>query len=156
MDALEHFGCCSKTIVPDNLKSAVSKACRYEPDINPTYAEFARHYKTTIFPARPYRPKFEILDKPHALPLPDKKYEFAQWKKVRVNINYHVEFDKHSYSVPYTFIQQELEIRATNMIIEVYKGGQRICSHKRSYKDYGYTTEKSHMPPAHHVPASVP
>ncbi|KFO68460.1 hypothetical protein ER57_03905 [Smithella sp. SCADC] len=44
-------------MVPDNFRSAVSKASRYEPDINPTYAEFAEHYGTVIFPARPYRPK---------------------------------------------------------------------------------------------------
>ena len=56
-DALEYFGCCPKAIVPDNLKSAVTKACRYEPDINPTYAEFAEHYSVVVLPARPYRPK---------------------------------------------------------------------------------------------------
>jgi transposase len=57
INALEYFGCCLKAMVPDNLKSAVSKASRYEPDINPTYAEFAEYYGTVIFPARPYRPK---------------------------------------------------------------------------------------------------
>jgi len=55
--ALEYYGCCPKAIVPDNLKSGVAKACRYEPDINPTYAEFAEHYGLVIFPVRPYRPK---------------------------------------------------------------------------------------------------
>jgi transposase len=63
--ALEYYGCCPRAMVPDNLKSAVSKASRYEPDINPTYAEFTGHYGTVIFPARPYRPK----DKSHALDL---------------------------------------------------------------------------------------
>jgi len=43
--------------VPDNLKSAVVKADRYAPRINPTYAELARHYGTAILPARPYKPK---------------------------------------------------------------------------------------------------
>ena len=57
INALEYFGCCPRAMVPDNLRSAVSKASRYEPDINPTYAEFAEHYGTVIFPARPYRPK---------------------------------------------------------------------------------------------------
>ena len=47
----------SALLVPDNLKSAVHKSCRYEPDINPTYAEFIRHYNTAVLPARPYKPK---------------------------------------------------------------------------------------------------
>lgn len=55
-DALESFGCCPKVIVPDNLKSAVTKACRYG-QINQTYAEFGEHHGTVIYPARPYRPK---------------------------------------------------------------------------------------------------
>ena len=55
--ALEYFTCIPRALVPDNLKAGVSKACRYEPEINPTYADFARHYGVAILPARPYRPK---------------------------------------------------------------------------------------------------
>lgn len=58
----EFFGGVPALIVPDNLKSAVSKTCRYEPDINPSYAQFIEHYGTAVLPARPYRPK----DKPKA------------------------------------------------------------------------------------------
>lgn len=58
----EFFGGVPALLVPDNLKSAVSKTCRYEPDINPTYAQFVEHYGTAVLPARPYRPK----DKPKA------------------------------------------------------------------------------------------
>lgn len=206
VSALEYSGCCPRAIVPDNLKSGVVKACRYEPEINPTYADFAQHYGTVIFPARPHRPKdkpkaengvrlakrwilaklrnrifystfevnkaimelldiannkpmkrikksrkelFEVLEKPNALPLPAERYEFAEWKKVVVNIDYHVCFNEHYYSVPYTFIRQELEIRATRNIIEIFKKGERICSHKRSYQKHKYTTVKEHMPKAH-------
>lgn len=206
VSALEYYNCCPKAIVPDNLKSGVAKACRYEPAINPTYAEFAEHYGVVIFPARPYRPKdkakvengvrlakrwilaklrnqaffslselneairkllevlnnklmkrikksrkemFEVLDKPNAQPLPDKRYEFAEWKTVRVSIDYHVCFDDHFYSVPYTLIHQELEVRATRNIIEVFKKGQRVCSHQRMYCRHKYTTLIEHMPKAH-------
>lgn len=206
VDALEHFGCCPKAIVPDNLKAAVSKACRYEPDLNPTYAEFARHYGIVIFPARPHRPKdkpkvenavrlakrwilaklrnriffslaelneaifelleilnnrlmkrlkksrrelFEALDKPNALPLPEKRYEFAEWKKVTVSVDYHVCYDDHYYSVPFTLLHQPLEIRATGQVIEVIRKGQRICSHQRSYRQHQYTTKVEHMPKSH-------
>lgn len=55
--ALRFFGGCPLLLVPDNLKSAVTRASRYEPEINATYAEMARHYGTAILPARPYKPK---------------------------------------------------------------------------------------------------
>ncbi|MCP4764605.1 MAG: IS21 family transposase [archaeon] len=205
-DALEYFGCSPKVIVPDNLKSGVNKACRYEPEINPTYTEFAEHYGVAVMPARPYKPKdkskaengvllakrwilarlrnkiftslaalneeiaelleifnekmmkkikksrkelFDELDKKHALELPEKRYEYAEWKKARVNINYHIEYEEHNYSVPYSYIHEEVEIRASMQIIEVIHKGKRICSHRRSYSKYGYTTEKEHMPVAH-------
>ena len=44
-------------MVPDNTKTAVSQACYYDPDLNPTYAEFAAHYHTAVMPARPYHPR---------------------------------------------------------------------------------------------------
>ena len=53
----EYFGCVPALVVPDNLKSAINKSCRYEPDTNPVYNEFIAHYNTAVLPARPYRPK---------------------------------------------------------------------------------------------------
>lgn len=55
--AFEYFHGVSEILVPDNLKSAVTKACRYEPDLNPVYLSLAQHYGTAIIPARPYKPK---------------------------------------------------------------------------------------------------
>jgi len=55
--ALAFFGGAPAAIVPDNLKSGVTKPSRYEPGINRTYAEFAAHYETAILPARIYRPR---------------------------------------------------------------------------------------------------
>ena len=54
---LEYFGGCTAVIVPDNLKSGVSKACRYDPDLNPSYQQWAEHYGVAIIPARPFKPK---------------------------------------------------------------------------------------------------
>ena len=51
------FGGCSEMIVPDNLKSAVHKACRYDPDVNPSYQQWAEHYGVAVVLARPRRPK---------------------------------------------------------------------------------------------------
>jgi len=55
--ALAYFGGCPAAIVPDNLKSAVTQARRYEPDLNPAYQEFAEHYAVAILPARVRRPR---------------------------------------------------------------------------------------------------
>jgi transposase len=55
--ALSYFGGCPALLVPDNLRSAVTRACRYEPTINRSYADLARHYGVAVLPARPYKPK---------------------------------------------------------------------------------------------------
>lgn len=55
--ALDYFGCGPAIVVPDNLRSAVSRACRYEPELNRTYAELAAHYGFAVIPARPRRPR---------------------------------------------------------------------------------------------------
>ena len=60
-NALRYIGGVPRAIVPDCLKSAVTKTDRYEPDINPEYFDFARHYSVTILPARPAKPKDKSL-----------------------------------------------------------------------------------------------
>lgn len=55
--ALTFFGGVPQLVILDNLKAGVAKACRYEPELNPTYADWARHYNTAVLPARPYKPK---------------------------------------------------------------------------------------------------
>ena len=55
--AFSYIGGVPEAVVPDNLKSGVSKTCRYEPDINPTYNDLARHYQTVILPARVRKPR---------------------------------------------------------------------------------------------------
>ncbi len=53
----EFLGGVPLLLVPDNLRSAVTKVCRYEPKINETYADLAAHYGAAVLPARPYKPK---------------------------------------------------------------------------------------------------
>jgi transposase len=60
-NALSYLGGVPQAVVPDNLKSAVTKADRYEPQINETLADFASHYGTCIFPARSRKPKDKAL-----------------------------------------------------------------------------------------------
>ena len=55
--AFEYFGGIPRLLVPDNPRTGVSRACRYDPDLNPTYQEMAMHYGVGVVPARPYRPR---------------------------------------------------------------------------------------------------
>ena len=55
--ALQFFGGVPEMLVPDNLRSAVTKACRYDPQINRSYQHMAEHFGCSILPARPYKPK---------------------------------------------------------------------------------------------------
>ena len=204
--ALEYFQCAPRVLVPDNLKSGVSKACKYEPELNPTYADMAEHYGCAVVPARPWKARdkakvevgvliakrwilavlrkrtfyslaelndaireclerlntrpmrrleksrrelFEAMERPSALPLPAKPYEYAEWLKARVGFNYHVEVEEHSYSVPFQLLHEKLDIRLTATTIEAFRKGERVAAHARSYVKGGYTTLKEHMPPEH-------
>ena len=204
--AFAFLGGVPEIVVPDNLKAGVKHACRYEPDLNPTYQDLADHYGTAVIPARPRKPKdkskvevavqvverwilarlrnrkffslaelnqairqlleelntrpmrhlgqsrrelFQSLDQPALKPLPANPYEFAEWKKARVNIDYHVEFDKHYYSVPYSLIHQQVYIRATQRTIQISFKNRCVASHLRSHTRGSHTTVSDHMPPAH-------
>ena len=57
MNALEFYGGTPQLLVPDNTKTGVTRACIYEPDLNPTYQEFAAHYRVAVMPTRPRKPR---------------------------------------------------------------------------------------------------
>ena len=204
--ALEYFQCSPRVLVPDNLKSGVSKACKYEPELNPTYADMAEHYGCAVVPARPRKPRdkakaeagvllaqrwilavlrkrtfyslaelnaaireclehlntrpmrrlkksrrevFESLDRPSALPLPVRPYEYAEWLKAKVGFNYHIDVDEHSYSAPFQLLHEKLDVRLTATTLEAFRKGERVAAHARSYVKGGYTTLREHMPPEH-------
>jgi len=204
--AFEYFCFVPRVLVPDNLKSGVSKACKYEPELNPTYSDMAEHYGCAVLPARPRKPRdkakvengvlvaqrwilavlrhrtfyslaelnaaiseclerlnnrpmrklkksrrelFETLDQPNALPLPQKPYEYAEWSKAKVQLNYHIEVDHHYYSVPYQLLHERIDIRLTATIVEAFHKGDRVTAHVRLYTKNGYTTLPEHMPPSH-------
>ena len=204
--AFKYFGGTTEIIVPDNLKAGVSKPCRYEPELNPSYQDLAEHYGVAIIPARVARPKdkakvevaiqlverwilaplrnrtffsmeelnaaifeklyelnnrpmkalgksrrelFELLDKPALNPLPKTDYQLALWKKARVNLDYHIELDKHYYSVPFTLVHKTVEVRYTEKIVEVFYQGTRVASHLKSCLAHHHTTLPEHMPEAH-------
>jgi transposase len=95
------------------------------------------------------REMFEKIDKPALKPLPAASYEYAQWKKARVNIDYHIEFDRHYYSVPYQLRKEQVDIRFTDTTVEVLYKNKRVASYYRSYKKGGFTTCPEHMPKSH-------
>jgi transposase len=203
--AFAYFGGVPALLVPDNLKSAVKSPDRYEPQLNDTYQELARHYGTAILPARPRKPQdkakveagvllverwilarlrhqtffglralneaiarlltalnerlfqrlpgsrrshFEALDRPALKALPAAPYEYAEWKAVKVGIDYHVEYQGHFYSVPHRLVGQRLHVRVTARTLECLLNGQRLASHPRAH-GHGYTTIPEHMPSAH-------
>jgi transposase len=194
-------------LVPDNLRSGITKACRYEPLVNASYAELARHYNTAILPARPVKPRdkakvenavliisrrilaklrnrqffslyelnqeiskllplinneafqknpehcrrslFEEIDKPALKPLPLLKFEYVEFKNAKVNIDYHIEYKKHYYSVPYVLVGKTMEVKATNNIIEIFYNHKKVAVHIRNNKCGSHTTADEHMPTKH-------
>jgi transposase len=204
--AFEFLSGTPKLVIPDNPKTAVDRACRYEPDLNRTYHEMALHYGVGVLPARPYKARdkakvenavlvaerwiiaalrhhkffslaelneaiaallerlnqrrfrkregsraslFAEVDRPALQPLPAERYEFAQWKTVRANIDYHVEIERHLYSVPYQLTGQKLEARFTATTVEIFHRGIRVASHVRSYSPYQASTVHEHRPKSH-------
>ena len=166
---VEYFGGATTLWVPDQLKSAIARPCRYEPDVNRTYEDLAAHYGAVVVPARPRKPRdkalvessvlvaqrwilarlrdqtffelgplnrairvlldelndrpmkklgvsrralYEQLDRPALRPLPTARYVLAHWKLCRVNIDYHIEVERHVYSVPYQLVREQVEVRS--------------------------------------------
>lgn len=98
---------------------------------------------------RTRRQLFEELDLPALKPLPVEPYVFAQWRVCRVGVNYHVEADKHFYSVPYRFARAEVEVRPTSRTVEIFAKGERIAVHQRGSGNGKHTTVVDHMPSSH-------
>jgi transposase len=193
-------------LVPDNLRSGVTKSHRYEPLLNRSYQELATHYGTAILPARAGKPRdkakaevgvliaerwilaslrnerftslaeantaiaaklawlnnrpfaklegtrkslFDELDRPAMRPLPAARYEFATWKNPKVNIDYHVDIDRHYYSIPYQLVGHRVDVRVSEHVVEAFFKGRRVASHRRSHRKGGHTTVDAHMPERH-------
>jgi len=92
---------------------------------------------------------FESLDRPALRPLPAQPYEYAEWKLVRVNSDYHVEVEGHYYSVPYSLVKQQLEARLSAQVVELFHKGKRVASHQRSPLKGRHSTVAAHLPKTH-------
>lgn len=83
-------------------------------------------------------------------PLPERPFELAEWRTATVAPNYHISVCKQNYSVPYEYIKQKVDVRITKNTVEIFFGGNRICSHIRLYgRANQYSTLEAHMPPEH-------
>lgn len=93
---------------------------------------------------------FENEEKAYLKPLPTKPYEYAIWKKASVGLNYHVCYEYNYYSVPYTYLRKEVDLRISQYMIEIFYKGERIVSHPRFLTGKGkYVTLVDHMPENH-------
>lgn len=92
---------------------------------------------------------FELLEREALGPLPRTPYEMGVWKMAVVHVDYHVEVDRHYYSVPYTLLHQSVRVRSGERTIEIFFRGERMASHLRSAVPGAHTTCPDHMPPSH-------
>jgi len=95
------------------------------------------------------RSRFQELDRPELAPLPSTLYAYAEWRKARVNIDYHIELERHYYSVPHPLIRKEVDVSITATTVEILHGGKRVAVHIRSARIGGFTTESGHRPKSH-------
>jgi transposase len=93
----------------------------------------------------------ESLDKPVLKALPPRRFEPFSWAEATVHVDYHVEVEKHRYSVPYTLIGKKVEVRWTGTTVEVFLNGTRKASHSRNFVPFGYTTATEHRPEKHNA-----
>jgi transposase len=205
--AFEFFGGVPQLVVPDNPKTGITKAHRYEPDLNPTYQDMATHYGVAVLPARPRKARdkakvenavqvvqrwivaalrkrtffslgelneaivelllrlnqkrlrkregtraslFTAFDQPALRPLVAERFEIGVWRKLKVELDYHVPAEGHFYSVPYQLVGQEVEIRVTPATVEIFRDGLRVASHARCFAETQKAiTIAEHRPKAH-------
>lgn len=92
---------------------------------------------------------FAELDAPHLRPLPATRMALASFKRARVNIDYHVEFEGHYYSVPHALVGQAVDLRITANTVEVLHGQKRVAAHALNPRKGAHTTTPEHMPASH-------
>jgi transposase len=92
---------------------------------------------------------FDAVDRPALRQLPPTPYQFALWRRVTVNIDYHVDAERHYYSVPYQLVGQKVDVRLAATTVEIFYSSKRVASHVRSFVRFGHTTDPAHMPESH-------
>lgn len=119
-------------------------------EINAAIAPLLKAYNEKSFQQLPgsRHSQFMEIDKPALKPLPAERYQFAQWKKAKAGIDYHISIEKHHYSIPWRHLGEVIDVRISDRTIECFFKGTRIALHQRAFKP-GHTTTHEHMPKAH-------
>lgn len=121
-------------------------------EINDQIGKLLEELNDRNFQKRDYsrRYVYENEEKAYLKPLPEKPFEYAVWKKALVQYNYHIAYEYNYYSVPYTLLRKEVDLRISQYMIEIFHKGERIASHPRILSGKGkYVTLEEHMPEAH-------
>ena len=120
-------------------------------EVNQAIAELLVRLNQRPFRKRPGNRAtlFAQLDQPALRPLPAARYQFGEWEKARVNIDYHIEVERHFYSVPYALVHQQVDVHLTGETVEILHRGVRVASHVRSWEVAKASTLPEHMPKAH-------
>ena len=92
------------------------------------------------------RELFEKVERAALNGLPAEDWEFAEWRRARVSLDYHIEVHDFLYSVPHALIRAEVEVRVTARTVEAFHRGQRIAAHQRRYMGRKHGTDPDHMP----------
>src|SRR6516225_8443454 len=170
--AFEYFGGVPRLLVPDNTRTGVSRACRYDPDLNPTYQEMAMHYAVGVVPARPYRARDKakvesgvlvaerwiIAALRHRTFFRLEDLNLAIWELLE-KLN-HRPFKKRDGSRASVFENVEraamlplpaerVEVRSTPTTVEIFHQGQRVASHLRGRGKDQAITQNEHRPKSH-------
>ena len=95
------------------------------------------------------RELFEKIERAALIGLPAEDWEFAEWRRARVNLDYHIEIHDFLYSVPHALIRAEVEVRITARTVEIFHRGQRVGVHQRRYLGRRHGTDPDHMPSSH-------
>lgn len=169
LDFAQHYGC---TVLPARPRTPQDKASvesavqvverwvlarlRHRPLADLAAANRAIQPLVHELNARPFQKLpgsrasvFNELDAPALRPLPAQRYEYARFKSVRVHVDYHVEVERHRYSVPHALVGAMLDARITAHTVELLHRGRRVAMHVRNARAGGFTTVEAHMPAAH-------
>jgi len=198
-----YFGGVTPYLVVDNLKSGVKRADRYDPDVNPTYCDFANHMGFAVLPARPYKPRdkgcgesvigvvqrdffqevrnrvfyslaelnqtlrqylerlnHQVMkdygvsraerfeeEKKHLKPLVSSRFELSQWRGAKVHPDCHIQVEKNFYSVPFIYVGQQMRVRLSEKMVEVFsEDSQSVSAHGRLSGVGKFSTYDSHYP----------
>jgi hypothetical protein len=95
------------------------------------------------------RELFEKVERAALNDLPAEDWEFAEWRRARVNLDYHIEVHDFLYSVPRALIRAEVDVRVTARIVEVFRRGLRVAVHQRRYLGRKQGTDPEHVPKSH-------